>query len=208
VTEIDSGTLGPLDDIGPEVDDDADEGGTVRQLRVVLPGDWIAVDGPMIERWRRNAEQVRPELTTALSLVEASAAAFEAQNVVYSAILAQRGSIEALATMACYIVGLPSLPEELSLADRVRDNPPPDVVPDSFEVDTDEQVGGSVRACSLRRAVLEVPARDSVSLSVEYFLPFPERSELLVTTFSTPSVALSEHYKEIFSTIANSIVLT
>lgn len=175
------------------------------RVRISFPGDWVTIDTRMVQRWKQDAGEVRPELKGALSLLDRAAEVFAAEGVIVSAVLLQRGSPDALATMACFNVGMPELPGSIDLAAHVRSNPPHDAVEDTFEVDEDEAAGGKLRARCLRHVVLEVPSRDTVSLAVEYFVP--ARDAMLVASFTTPHVAKEAEYLTLFSSIAASIAV-
>jgi hypothetical protein len=177
-------------------------------LHVALPGDWIAIDTSLVARWKEGAGEVPPSLAPALRLLESAATAFQIQGTILSAVLAERGSTGALATFACYAVGLPALPAEIDLAGRVRAAPPRDAVEGTFVVDEDERAGGMLRARCLRRAVLEVPSPDRVSLAVEYFVPVPGDGGMLVAAFATPNAAREDEYLDLFSRIASTIEIT
>ncbi len=177
-------------------------------ISVKLPGDWVSVDTGTIRRWKQQAEESRSSIPpNVMALMDASAGVFETQGPLLSAFLLERGSVEALATMACYLLAMPALPTSVDFAEQVRGAPPADAVDGTFEVGTDERVG-ALRSRCLRRSVLEVPTKDDVSLAVEYFLPVPGGEAVVVAGFSTPHVKQDEKYCDLFSTIASSIVIS
>lgn len=173
-------------------------------LRIALPGDWVAIDTGAVSRYRREREDLSPQVEAAARLVEAAAEAFRTQATVFSAILAEQGSMRGLATLACFVVGFPRLPDDVDLVDHLRASAPHDAIAGSFVVDEDAGAGGKLRARCLRRSVLEVPTRDSVSLSVEYFLPILQGG-MFVAAFATPNAAEEDDYLGLFSKVASTI---
>ncbi len=174
-------------------------------VRVRFPGNWVPLETGALRRWRAQGNEVRPELATALELLERAATVFETERVLVAAFLLERGSTEAIATFACFHVGMPALPAVVDFAEHVRSNPPSDALDLTYQVDEDEKAGGRLRARSLRKTVLEIPSRDSVSLAVEYFIPVPDGDGYVVASFSTPNVAKEDEYLALFSSIAASL---
>lgn len=175
-------------------------------LHLRLPGDWVAVDTSLIADWRQQVKTLPERLEPAASLLDRMADAFRFQRALLSAVLVERGGQEALATLACFHVGLPAHPGGgIDLVDHVRAAPPPDAVEGTFTVDTDERAGGRVRSRCLRTTVLEAPSGRSASLFVEYFVPVPGENGMLIAAFSTPNAAREGEYLDLFSRIAASI---
>jgi hypothetical protein len=173
--------------------------GVAKQLKVTLPGDWIALDAIAIAE-PHDLGELPDDIASAVKYLELAAALLNDMNVVYAGILARPETHETAATMASYVVPLPRLDDAEALVKSVRANPPKDAVEGTVKVRSDKKTG-RVRLTCQRRSVLEVPSQDSVSFAVEYFVPIPDSSNMLVTGFSTPNTRDADEYAKLFESI-------
>lgn len=182
------------------------DGGAATQIKISLPGNWVSVDSVAVAARAAASEDLSAEMRTAVDYLNRAASIFAEANVLKSAFLLERGSEEALATMATFVVGLPGAEGQHEFLKIVRENPPRDAVKGSVQVHWDDE-HEQVRVSCQRHSVLEVAAPDAVSYAVEYFRRIPGSANMLVTAFATPNAAESEKYDELFDSIAGAIEL-